>query len=98
MSAGKGKVKMKATSTSGAKVKPSVKVAPVQHPVRNKPHHQASPEMLTISEDEEGGCKMTPKMGKGKAKASGSSSGNAKAAMGKAISMLMDLQERGLGL
>ncbi|KAG6374967.1 hypothetical protein JVT61DRAFT_3735 [Boletus reticuloceps] len=90
MSAGKGKVKTKA--------KPSIKVTPVQCPVRNKPHCQASLEVLTILEDEEGGCKMVPKTGKSKAKASGSSGSDAKAAVGKAISMLMDLQERGLGL
>ncbi|KAG6372687.1 hypothetical protein JVT61DRAFT_7451 [Boletus reticuloceps] len=98
MSAGKGKVKMKAASMSGAKAKPSIKVMPVQCQVHNKPHHQASPEVLTISEDEEGGCAMPPKMGKGKVKVSGSGSGDAKAAVGEAISMLMDLQEQGLGL
>ncbi|KAG6379046.1 hypothetical protein JVT61DRAFT_11479 [Boletus reticuloceps] len=98
MSAGKGKVKTKAASTSGAKAKPSIKVAPVQHPIHNKPCRQASPEVLTISEDEEGGCATPPKTGKGKVKVSGSGGGDAKAAVGEAISMLMDLQEQGLGL
>ncbi|KAG6369308.1 hypothetical protein JVT61DRAFT_15490 [Boletus reticuloceps] len=93
MSAGKGKVKTKAVSMSRAKAKSLIKVAPVQRPVRNKPRRQASPEVLTISEDEKGGCATLPKTGKGKAKASGSSGGDAKAAMGEAISMLMDLQE-----
>ncbi|KAG6372369.1 hypothetical protein JVT61DRAFT_7809 [Boletus reticuloceps] len=98
MSAGKGKVKTKAMSTSRAKAKPLIKVAPVQRPIHNKPRHQASPEVLTISEDEEGGCATPPKTGKGKVKVSGSGGGDAKAVVGKAISMLMDLQERGLGL
>ncbi|KAG6380262.1 hypothetical protein JVT61DRAFT_8354 [Boletus reticuloceps] len=98
MSAGKGKVKMKAVSTSRVKAKHSIKVAPVQRLVHNKLHCQASPEVLTISEDEEGGCVTLPKTGKGKVKVSGSSGRDAKAAVGEAISMLMDLQEQGLGL
>ncbi|KAG6375724.1 hypothetical protein JVT61DRAFT_3301 [Boletus reticuloceps] len=93
MSTCKGSVKTKAASMSRAKAKPSIKVAPVQCLVCNKPCHQASPEVLMISEDEEGGCTTLPEMGKGKVKVSGSSSGDVKAAMGEAISMLMDLQE-----
>ncbi|KAG6372677.1 hypothetical protein JVT61DRAFT_7437 [Boletus reticuloceps] len=43
--------------------------------------------MLTISEDEEGRCETMPKTGKGKVKASRSSSGDSKAAVVEVESM-----------